>query len=141
MEIKLGRPLPVGVGRVSQWFGSHPEWYQKFSYAGHNGLDYSTPVGTPVLATHTGKLEYRPCDLSGYGINVMIRGTNFDTRYAHLNAIIMSDGAEVKVGDIIAMSGNSGNSTGPHLHFALTVHGMKNQAYGGYIDPAPFRED
>jgi len=140
MNISLSRPLPAGVGRVSQWFGSNPAKYKLFGIAGHNGIDYAVSMNTLVLATHTGKLEYRPFDTAGYGINVIIRGTNFDTRYAHLSTLIMADGADVEAGDVIATSGNSGNSTGPHLHFALTVHGMKNQAYGNYIDPAPFRD-
>jgi murein DD-endopeptidase MepM/ murein hydrolase activator NlpD len=141
MNLSLRRPLPEGVGRVSQWFGSNPDAYKRFGLAGHNGLDYSVPAGTRVLAAHDGVLRIPPPDPAGYGIYCRVEGAQFVTLYAHLFGFIgRADGDRIDVGECIAVSGNSGNSTGPHLHFGLRVIGMKNQAYGGWIDPAPFRD-
>lgn len=138
MLIKLARPLPDGVGRVSQWFGEHPEWYAKYGLAGHSGIDYAIPVGTSVLAAHAGKIEVG-IDLPGYGNFVRVVGAQYTTIYAHLQRISVAQGQRVSVGTILGASGNSGNSTGPHLHIGLRINGMRNPAYGNYIDPVPFR--
>ena len=140
MEIKLARPLPNGIGRVSQWFGENPKWYTRWGYSGHPAVDYACPIGTPVLATHTGTVQYRPADPTGYGTYIWLRGAEYDTLYAHLSSILVPDGAQVSAGTFIALSGNSGNSTGPHLHWAAQIHGMRNPCYGNFIDPVPFRE-
>jgi murein DD-endopeptidase MepM/ murein hydrolase activator NlpD len=141
MEIKLGRPLPKNIGRVSQWFGMNPAKYKKLSMYAHNGVDYSCRTGTPVLAMHNGIIEERTFDPGGYGIHVKVIGEHYDTLYAHLTSVIKTNGAKVSIGEIIALSGNTGNSTGPHLHMGLRVHGMLNPGYYDYVDPVPFRED
>jgi len=138
--IKLARPLPLGLGLVSQWFGEHPEWYKRFGLAGHNGIDYAVPVGTTVLAAHAGIIEVG-IDPPGYGNYVRVIGTQYTTLYAHLSRISVVKGQKVSVGTILGVSGNTGNSTGPHLHFGLKVQGMRNQAYLGWIDPVPFRKE
>lgn len=139
MEIALSRPLRTGVGRVSQWFGSRPEAYKIFGLAGHNGLDYATPIDSEVLAMHPGRLLYQADDPSGYGLHVKIVGAKFETLYAHLSQVLLPDGTPVTSGMLIAKSGSTGNSTGPHLHVGLRVTGMRNPAYANWIDPVPFR--
>lgn len=139
MIISLARPLPETLGRLSQRFGEHPEWYDEFGLAGHNGIDYAVAEGAAVLAAHAGVCSVG-MDHSGYGLFVRIDGPDYRTLYAHLSAILVTDGQAVECGEQIGTSGNTGNSTGPHLHFGLRVKGMLNPAYGNYIDPVPFRD-
>lgn len=140
MEIKLLRPLPNGIGRVSQWFGEHPEWYAIFKLAGHNGVDYAAPLDTPVLAAHAGRIEIGN-DPAGYGNYIRVIGSCYLTIYAHLNQINVVHGSFVLPGHEIGRVGNTGNSTGPHLHWGLKIPGMRNPAYLNWIDPVPFREN
>lgn len=92
---------------------------------GHNGVDFGTPVGTPVRAAGSGIVEatgntdeIRGC--YSYGKWVLIKHpTGLSTLYAHLSIIKATTGQSVAVGDTIAYSGNSGYSTGPHLHFTV----------------------
>ena len=140
MEATLSRPIPEGVGRVSQWFGENPADYADYKLAGHNGIDYAVPLGTLVLAAHEGRCMVAH-DLAGYGIFVRI--TSFDnetqTLYAHLNATLVSQGERVERGQIIGNSGNTGNSTGPHLHWGMKLLRGRNPAYRDWVDPVPWR--
>ena len=144
MNISLRRPLPANVGRLSQLFGEHPEWYAKYGQAGHCGLDYGAPLGTPVLAMHDG-VCVTGTSAGGYGNHVRINASRdgkpfFQSLYSHLDSINVCQGQLVKAGDLIGTVGSTGNSTGPHLHMALAIYGMKNPAYSNYIDPIPFRD-
>jgi len=92
---------------------------------GHNGVDFGIPTGTSVKAAGSGVIqatgntdEIRGC--YSYGKWVLIKhGTGLSTLYAHLSVIKVSPGQNVALGDVIAYSGNTGYSTGPHLHFTL----------------------
>lgn len=140
MELNLGRPIrSYDVGHVSQMFGGNAEVYQKFGIAGHNGLDYSVPVGTEICAAHPGYVELRPFDANGFGYYLKVMGNGVETLYAHLSKFVATDRMQVSAGDVIAKSGNTGNSTGPHLHFGVRIQAMRNDAYGHWIDPYPFR--
>lgn len=139
MNLSLARPLPIGIGRVSQYFGEHPEWYSKFGQAGHNGIDYATALGTPILAAHNGVCTIG-WDRTGYGNYVRIDGDVWETIYAHMSLVEVRTGDTVLVGDIIGRVGSTGNSTGNHLHFGARLRGMRNPAYSNYIDPVPFRD-
>jgi len=92
---------------------------------GHNGVDFSAPIGTRVMAaasgviTGTGNTDIA-CPKASYGKWVLIKHTNgLSTLYAHLSVISVSEGQSVSTGDIIGYSGNTGYSTGPHLHFTV----------------------
>ncbi len=84
----------------------------------HAGIDFGAPVGSLVRAAADGKVEIAG-PVSGFGNHVRIQHDGFETSYSHLSEIpeAIHPGAEVKQGDIIALSGNTGLSTGPHLHF------------------------
>jgi len=85
----------------------------------HAGLDISTPAGTAVKASADGKVTATGYN-TVYGHFVIISHTeDYQTMYAHLNKILVKSGNYVNQGGIIALSGNSGRSTGPHLHFAV----------------------
>ncbi|MBU2953378.1 peptidoglycan DD-metalloendopeptidase family protein [Marinobacter sp. F3R08] len=91
--------------------------------APHNGVDLATPVGTPVLSTGDGVIRHignHP--YAGKYIDIDHGGTH-TTRYLHLNKILVKKGAQVQRGQQIALSGNTGRSTGPHLHFEFHING------------------
>ncbi|MGL4860376.1 MAG: murein DD-endopeptidase MepM, partial [Enterobacteriaceae bacterium] len=90
--------------------------------AAHNGVDFGMPVGTPVLAVGDGEVIVAKRD-GAAGIHVAIRhGRQYTTRYMHLNKLLVKPGQKVKRGDRIALSGNTGRSTGPHLHFEFLIN-------------------
>ena len=108
-----------GKGRISDHYGyrTHPVLHHKQMHA---GLDFAMPIGTPIYATANGvvlSVGMQP----GYGHMVEIRHNfGFGTRYGHLNGkYLVKQGDFVRKGDIIAYSGNSGLSTGPHLHYEI----------------------
>ncbi len=89
----------------------------------HAGTDMAGPVGTPVYATADGVVVHAGWS-SGYGRLIKIRHEfGIETRYAHLNAIRVEEGQRVSRGDRIGDMGNSGRSTGPHLHYEVRVDG------------------
>ena len=89
----------------------------------HAGLDFGAAVGSPVRAAADGKVETAG-PVSGFGNHVRIQHAGFETSYSHLSEIpeAIHPGVEVKQGDIIALSGNTGLSTGPHLHFEFYLN-------------------
>ncbi|MBT8763823.1 M23 family metallopeptidase [Desulfohalobiaceae bacterium Ax17] len=90
----------------------------------HKGLDISGPVGTPIYAPADGKVVFTGKDGS-YGISLVIdHGLGITTRYAHLSRYVVKKKQKVTRGEIIAYMGNSGRSTGPHLHYEVRLNGM-----------------
>lgn len=88
--------------------------------AGHTGIDYALYHGTPVLAAMSGKVSRTACLGSGYGNHVILdHEGGLQTVYAHLSRVSVSFGDIISEGQIIGYSGNTGNSTGPHLHFEV----------------------
>lgn len=93
--------------------------------APHKGVDFALPVGTPVLAVGDGEVIVAKRS-GGAGNYVAVRhGRQYMTRYMHLKKLLVKPGEKVKRGDRIALSGNTGRSTGPHLHFEIWIN---NQA-------------
>ncbi len=85
----------------------------------HTGLDMAVPVGTPVVAAEDGIIK-KTGWLGGYGYTVIIQHYDGkETLYGHLSEILLEENEPVKMGQIIALSGNTGRSTGPHLHFEV----------------------
>ena len=90
----------------------------------HKGLDISAPTGTPIYASAGGKVVKVERD-HGYGKNIMVdHGNGVVTRYAHLSKYAVKKGEGVKRGQLIAYVGNTGRSTGPHLHYEVRVNGV-----------------
>ncbi len=90
----------------------------------HEGLDILTDVGSPVFAPGKGKVIYVG-PRGGYGITIEIdHGFGYKTVYAHLSKALVKEGQNVKRGDKIALTGNSGLSTGPHLHYEVHLNGV-----------------
>lgn len=93
---------------------------------GHKGVDLATPVGMPVKAAADGVVTYTGWDADGYGKWIEIKHKNgYKTRYGHLSKFEkgLKIGTKVKVGQIIAKSGNTGLSNGAHLHFEVRING------------------
>lgn len=90
----------------------------------HTGFDFACKPGNPVYATGDGVVSEVRFDLFGYGNAVTIdHGFGYKTRYAHLKIAYVAEGMEVKRGEMIAETGNSGRSTGPHLHYEVMYKG------------------
>lgn len=125
----------VDVG-YSQYFGENPAWYQRFGLKGHNGLDIPLSTGTKLYSVIDGVVTEQASDPSGYGNYVKIENTSCGVLYAHLSKFVLSVGQSVKAGDLVGYSGNTGNSTGPHLHFAVFPKPRdRSNGYAGYINP------
>jgi len=106
------------AGKQSSGFGWRNDPFTKLR-SFHAGLDLSVPSGTPVKASSDGKVSATGYN-AVYGNFVIIsHGGDYQTMYAHLSRILVKNGASVTQGSYIAMSGNSGRSTGAHLHFAV----------------------
>jgi murein DD-endopeptidase MepM/ murein hydrolase activator NlpD len=135
-------PLPSPFP-ISQSFGANPGAYDRFKLKGHNGIDFAAPTGTPVLAAADGWVERAQSDPEGYGLYVQIRHPGecspvifvFRTVYGHLSRIDVHPETAVKAGQVIGLSGSTGNSTGPHLHFEIRVIGQSSNGYGGAVNP------
>lgn len=85
----------------------------------HLGHDWAVNVGTKIVAAENGTVEKAYLSES-YGYNILINHNNgFQTRYAHMSRLYVTVGDVVKQGDVIGLSGNTGDSTGPHLHFEV----------------------
>lgn len=88
-------------------------------HPGHDGIDIGVPVGTPVVAAADGVVTFAG-EQSGYGTHVEVRHADGTvTTYSHLSEVDTIVGQKVRAGQQIAQSGNSGHSTGPHLHFEV----------------------
>ena len=108
------------------------------AYPAMRVFDISCVVGTPVRAAHDGTV-YGHYAASSYGLYLEVIDTTRRTIYAHLSSTSLTDGTEVRAGDIIGHSGNTGNSTGAHLHFGLyDIPRSYNNGYRGAVDPLPY---
>ena len=90
----------------------------------HEGLDIAVWYNTPILATAPGKVTFVGWN-GGYGLSVEIdHGSGYTTYYAHLNRSKVSKGDKVEKGEVVGLTGNSGKSTGPHLHYEVRINGV-----------------
>lgn len=101
----------------------------------HKGIDLAAPRGSAVMASHDGTVIYTGSGFKGYGKMVMIEsntetGTGFASLYGHLDKIVVYEGKKVRQGEVIGALGNTGRSSGPHLHFEI-------RKLNGPIDPLP----
>ena len=86
----------------------------------HNGQDIGVGIGTKVFAPRNGTVHNTTPTADGGNQIVIIHDNGWFTGYAHLSKLYVKPGQKVKQGDLIALTGNTGQSTGPHLHFTLT---------------------
>ena len=115
---------PISGGRLSSQFGKRPRPTAGASTY-HKGVDWATPTGTTVVASCGGTVIKAGWG-SGYGYVVYIRHEDGrETRYAHLSKVLVSVGQTVVQGQKIALSGNTGVSSGPHVHFEILINGKQ----------------
>lgn len=115
---------PISGGRLSSGFGRRKAPTRRASTY-HRGVDWATPVGTAVMASSAGTVA-RAGWGSGYGYVVYINHADGrQTRYGHLSKVLVKQGQTVSQGQKIALSGNTGVSTGPHVHFEILINGAQ----------------
>ncbi len=135
--------------KINQRFGEDASRYKKFGLKGHNGIDFDLEIGTPIYAPMHGEVIVRNSQDGGYGLHIKIRNAlkASECVLAHLSRVAVSNGQFVNMGDLIGWGGNTGYSTGPHLHFGYRrlisedgvnlfkwrVQDFRN-GYAGYVD-------
>lgn len=120
-------PCPDGT-----FNGNDYPYYPSGGY--HAGRDIACPIGTPVYAAAGGTVIHINDQADTYGNHIMIaHGNEVYTLYAHCSELLVSVGDEVVQGQQIAWSGNTGNTTGPHLHFEVRVGGSQYRVNN--VDP------
>ena len=120
---------PINGAKLTSRYGFRMHPILGFNHL-HQGTDFAAPVGTPVMASGSGTVEYVGWK-GGYGKFISIRHSAvYQTNYAHLQdyAKGIRRGAKVQQGQIIGYSGNTGSSTGPHLHYEVVVNGKKENS-------------
>lgn len=127
-SLPLSMPIPFSTVTITSKFGHRIDPINK-QKAFHSGIDFDVPMQTPVVAAGLGKVTFATND-PHYGKTIVIHHIDgFISRYAHNNELLVTEGDMVIKGQQIAKSGNTGRSTGPHLHFEIIKN---NQA----SDPA-----
>jgi murein DD-endopeptidase MepM/ murein hydrolase activator NlpD len=110
-------------GWITSGFG-----YRKSPFTGkkafHSGLDISNREGTKVIATADGKISYAARKMYFGNLVIIDHGYGKVTKYGHLKKILVKPGQRVKRGEVIALLGNTGQSTGPHVHYEVRINGV-----------------
>ena len=122
--------IPPIVPDPSKYHLSSPFGYRSDPFTTeskmHTGVDFAMDIGNPIYATGDGVVETVDFDFFGYGNCITIdHGFGYETKYAHLNSVNVTEGMKVKRGDCIAESGKSGRASGPHLHYEVIYKGNK----------------
>ena len=140
---------PTQFNIITQEFGARPEFYGKFGLPGHEGIDFEAPEGSELYAVADGVVsDVRPdgdSDPVGkpYGNQLRIQhGEGYTSIYAHLSQIFAQRGQPVQAGQLIGLSGNTGNSFGAHLHLTIKKNGATQAHETSFpydiIDPSPY---
>ena len=109
--------------------------YVKYGLMGHNGLDFGMPTQTTLLAPHDGVIKEAAFDAGGYGCYYKIENNIEGSILAHLQDLPLAVGTKVKEGEFVGKSDNTGNSTGPHLHWGYyRIPRNRDNGFNGYID-------
>ena len=121
-EIPSIWPIRGGIGHFTAMFGMNRDPFTGAPHM-HTGIDFSTyRSGDPIVATAEGQIAYIGYEPSGFGNYIIIRHPHgFYTRYAHLLSFRVETGQQVRQGETIGYIGNTGRSTGPHLHYEVHI--------------------
>jgi murein DD-endopeptidase MepM/ murein hydrolase activator NlpD len=139
--------LPLDKIFITQYFGANSNFYVKYGMKGHNGVDFRTrfidsPLGhREILAVNDGVVSRVVVAKSGgYGTYVQIQHPDGSmTIYGHQYKPHVVVGCAVKAGDVIGITDNTGDSSGPHLHLGYRPKNFDiNNGFKGYVDPLPF---
>lgn len=126
-EAQVPQTAQIDVSKFSMPHAGYitsPYGYRRRFRRMHKGVDLKVNIGDTIRAAFDGRVRITNFERSGYGNYVVLRHTNdLETVYGHLSAFLVKEGDYVKVGDPIALGGNTGRSTGPHLHFETRYMG------------------
>ena len=126
--------VPIGLpytGTITSGFGNRSNPFGGHRGENHSGLDFRGPVGDAILATADG-VVVQAGRAGGYGNAVKIsHGYQLETLYAHMSEVDVTVGQKIKAGDTVGKLGNTGRSTGPHLHYEVRRNGTP-------VDPVEF---
>ncbi len=118
-------PLIVGTGTFIYPVNSRN--FSQYFWYGHPGFDIALAEGSTVVASDTGTVTFAGWNIYGYGNLIVVNhGNGYETFYAHLNGINVVPGQIVYQGNAIGTTGNTGNSSGPHIHFEVRVNGVQD---------------
>ena len=124
---------PAAGGEIASEFGPRGDSF-------HDGLDIAARTGTPIYAAHDGVVAYSDNGLSGYGNLVILQSrSGMITVYAHCSKNLVDVGEEVRRGERIALVGETGHATGPHLHFEVRVQDKRGRYLA--VDPLPLFQE
>lgn len=119
------RPVIVGTGTFIYPVNSRN--YTQFFWYGHPGVDIALAEGSAVYASDTGTVTYAGWNVYGYGNLIVINhGNGYETFYAHLSSFNVVPGQIVYQGNVIGGTGNTGNSSGPHIHFEIRINNNRD---------------
>jgi murein DD-endopeptidase MepM/ murein hydrolase activator NlpD len=121
--IPQGRPL---YGWITRAYSDDEESGER-----HLGFDFAVKIGTPVTATASGIVSFVGWDETFGNLAIIDHGNGYETIYGHNEKLLVGEGEKVLKGDVIALSGNTGKSSAPHLHYEIKKDGAA-------VDPAPF---
>ncbi|MCX6048025.1 MAG: M23 family metallopeptidase [Chloroflexi bacterium] len=140
----LGAPFQGKFG-IAQLWGENPQTYRQITYdgvplKGHNGIDFLTPVGTPLLAVDAGVVTDAVLnDPTGFGNYIKMTHSWGESIYAHMDSLGVQQGQSLPRGAVIGRSGSTGFVDGPHLHFAIRLNPYsRTDGWGGFSDPLPY---
>lgn len=136
---KTVTPITQGFGKDFRWTkNTHPEWKGRWFYKdiigvnGHNGIDFEAPSGTRLYAPHDGKITEL---INGDGKGIRLQGKEYSSIFYHLQDFICELNQEVKEGDLIALTDNTGRyTTAPHLHWGVKGLDGKYLNHRGLIE-------
>ena len=136
---------PTDQRVILQLFGANPRYYGQFGLPGHDGIDISAPSGSNIYAVAPGRVYrvHRNPQNHNYGIHLRLQHQDgYQTVYAHLDEIFVNRGDTITAGTILGVAGNTGNSSSPHLHFALKKSGSERNGQSSWphnmLDPTPY---
>jgi murein DD-endopeptidase MepM/ murein hydrolase activator NlpD len=146
---KIRKPFDGNYG-ISQFFGENPNHYKPYGFAGHFGIDFLTPWGTPIVACDDGEVS-RVGYTSGNGNYVELKHVWGYSLYLHFRTpSTVTLGEKIVRGEKIGEAGNTGavwsdlplsnKYRGTHLHFSIKIDGIKNPSYQDWVDPMPHFE-
>lgn len=135
-ELGLAETVTPVLGRITSPYGYRDDPITSGEDEFHVGVDLSAEIGTPVLSFAAGTVDFIG-ESSGYGLYIQIdHGNGITTFYCHCSQLCVQKGMQVSAGQMIAKTGDTGNTTGPHLHMEMRRHGiLLNPEY--YIEVLP----
>ncbi|MEM7112951.1 MAG: peptidoglycan DD-metalloendopeptidase family protein [Chloroflexota bacterium] len=120
-----GTPLVVGTGTFV--FPVSSRNFTQYYWYGHRGIDVALSEGSAVFASDTGTVTFAGWNIYGFGNLIVVNhGNGYETLYAHLSGINVRTGQIVNQGNVIGATGNTGNSSGPHIHFEIRLNGNQD---------------